>query len=307
MNVFDNREAQAMLIADLKDPFDSEDYLYELKFDGIRLLAYIDENKTDLRNKRNKELTPIFPELKNLHQYVKKKCILDGELIVFKNGKPDFYEVQKRAMMTNLFKIDMLIQKNHASYIVYDILYIEDHLLIEETIENRKEILNQIIEENSYIAISKVHDKGIALFGLVKQLELEGVVAKRRKSQYFFGKRTKDWVKFKLLEDDDFIICGYIPKQNQLISIILGQYSKEKELIYKGHCSLGCSDNLLKQHPVKKINHSPFNIYPNGNEEAIWLQPELVCIVEYMPSEKGLRQPVFKGIRDDKSSHDCIE
>ena len=106
-------------------------------------------------------------------------------------------------MMTNLFKIDMLIQKNHASYIVYDILYIEDYLLIEETIENRKEILSQIIEENSYIAISKVHDKGIALFGLVKQLELEGVVAKRRKSQYFFGKRTKDWIKFKLLEDDD--------------------------------------------------------------------------------------------------------
>ena len=307
MNVFDNREAQAMLIADLRDPFDNDDYLYELKFDGIRCLAYIDESKTDLRNKRNKELTPIFPELKNLHTYVKKKCILDGELIVFKNGKPDFYEVQKRAMMTNLFKIDVLIQKNHASYIVYDILYVDDHLVIEETIENRKEILNQIIIENGYIAISKVHSKGLALFGLVKQLELEGVVAKKRKSQYFFGKRTKDWIKFKLLEDDDFVICGYIPKQNHMLSLVLGQYSNEKELIYKGHCTVGSSSNLLKQYPFKKINHAPFDIYPNGNEEAIWIRPEFVCIVEYMPSEKGLRQPVFKGIRDDKNIYDCKE
>ena len=307
MSVFDNREAQAMLIADLKEPFDSDDFLYELKFDGIRCLAYIDENKTDLRNKRNKELTPIFPELKNLHTYVNKKCILDGELIVFKNGKPDFYEVQKRAMMTNLFKIDVLIQKDHASYIVYDLLYVNDELLIEETIEKRKEILNQIITENSFIAISKVHDKGIALFGLVKQLELEGVVAKKRKSQYFFGKRTKDWIKFKLLEDDDFVICGYIPKQNHMLSLILGQYSKEKDLVYKGHVSLGCTYNLLQQYKFKRIKHSPFQIYPNGNEEAIWIKPEFVCVVEYMPSDKGLRQPVFKGIRDDKSSYDCIE
>lgn len=307
MNIFDNREAQAMLIADLSDPFDSEDYLYELKFDGIRALAYVEENKIDLRNKRNKELIPIFPELNNIYHYVKKKCILDGELIVFKNGKPDFYEVQKRTMMTNLFKIDMLIRKNHASYIVYDLLYVDDTPIIEEPIEKRKEILNQIIEENSYIAISKVHDKGMALFGLVKQLELEGVVAKRRKSQYFFGKRTKDWIKFKLLEDDDFIICGYIPKQNHMISIILGQYSKDKELIYKGHVSLGCTYQLLKQYLFKKIDVSPFKLYPNGNEEAIWFKPEFVCIVEFMPSEMGLRQPVFKGIRDDKNSYDCVE
>lgn len=308
MDIFENREARAMLIAKQMDPFDSDDYIYELKFDGIRTLAYLDKNMTDLRNKRNKELLHLFPELMHLNESVSQKCILDGELIVIKNGKPDFYEIQKRTMLTNLFKIEMNAKKYHASYIVYDILYFDNHLLIDEPIEKRKEILNQIVKENELIALSRViESKGIELFNVVKQQNLEGVVAKRKGSLYFFGKRSQDWIKFKYLEDNDYVICGYILKSHHMTSFILGQYLQDRTLVYKGHCTLGCSINILKQNKYTVIEHSPFYDTPNGNEDAIWLKPELVCIVEYMPSDKeGLRQPVFKGIRDDKKPYDCV-
>lgn len=308
MDIFDNREARAMLIAKQSEPFDSLDYLYELKFDGIRCLAYLDQKITDLRNKRNKELLPLFPELSNLHQYVAQKCILDGELIVIKNGKPDFYEVQKRTMLTNLFKIETCMKQYHASYIVYDILYLHNQLLIDQPIEVRKEILQQTIHENEYLAISRIYEeKGKALFELVKQNNLEGVVAKRKGSHYFFGKRTRDWIKFKYLEDDDYIICGYILKPHHMTSFVLGQYSPTGELIYKGHCTLGCHIETLQKYAYTVIETSPFGMVPKGNENAVWIKPEIVCIVEYMPSEnQGLRQPVCKGIRDDKNAKDCI-
>lgn len=249
IDIFDNREARAMLIAKQMEPFDSNDYIYELKFDGIRCLAYLDRDVIDLRNKRNKELLPLFPELSQLNDFVSQKCILEGELIVIKNGKPDFYEIQKRTMMTNHFKIEMSAKTYHATYVAYDILYAGNQILIDESIEKRKDILNSIIKENEYIALSKVvENRGIQLFDIVKEQSLEGVVAKRKGSKYFFGKRSQDWIKFKYLEDDDYIICGYILKSHHMTSFILGQYTQDGTLVYKGHCTLGCSINTLKQY-----------------------------------------------------------
>ncbi|MDI9488141.1 MAG: 50S ribosomal protein L33 [Bacillota bacterium] len=116
-------------------------------------------------------------------------------------------------------------------------------------------------------------------------------------------KRTKDWIKFKFLADEDFVICGYIIKEKGITSIILGQY-KGRELIYKGHVTLGVRYKDLSI--CETLPSSPFAHTPPGNENAVWLKPKLVCVVEFMPNEKGmLRQPVFKGFRDDKDPLDC--
>ncbi|WP_412890369.1 DNA ligase [Beduini sp.] len=297
-----------MLIANLEAPFDSPDYLYELKFDGIRCLAYITKDSVDLRNKRNKDITALFPELNEIYCQVNSRCILDGEIVVIKGNKPDFFEVQKRTIMTNPFKIKLQADRLPASFVAYDIILLDNKLLIDKGLEERKELINKTIYENERIAISKVFDNGVALFELCKSQGLEGVVAKRKGSKYFFGKLSKDWIKFKVLEDKDYVICGYIQKPNNMTSIIIGQYNNKKELIYKGHVTLGSSLRALNQHKYTIIDHPPFNTpVPTGNEYAVWLKPELVCIVEYMPSNKdGLRQPVFKGIRDDKSPKDCL-
>lgn len=149
---------------------------------------------------------------------------------------------------------------------------------------------------------------GTAFYNLAKQQELEGIVAKRKDSRYYFDRRTKDWIKIKYLKDDDFVVLGFVPKENSMNSIILGQYSKG-QLIYKGHVTLGVGGEPFRK--IKSLDETscPFTEMPKGNENAVWVKPELVCTVKYMMKTEngGMRQPVFKGLRDDKSPEECIE
>lgn len=305
MDLFDSKNVSPMLLSEMKAPFDSPDHIYEIKWDGIRCISFLSD-KTDMRNKRNKLMIPLFPELEDLYKQVKVKCILDHELLVLRNGIPDFYEVQKRALMSNQFKIKLAASKYPASIIAYDILYYKDKDITMLPLMERKKYLDDAIIENHLISVSRyVENNGIMLFNLVKEKGLEGIVAKRKDSLYWPGNRSKDWIKCKIMASDDCVICGYIPKENNMTSLILGQYDDDL-LVYKGHVTLGVSLRILNEHKYQIIDYSPFGYVPKGNENAVWLAPELVCIVESMPTEKdSFRQPVFKGIRDDKSAIEC--
>lgn len=155
-----------------------------------------------------------------------------------------------------------------------------------------------------------IEDHGVAFFHLTQQQELEGIVAKRKDSLYFFDKRTKDWIKCKNLLDDDFVVCGYIPKSNHVTSIVLGQYNRQGEMVYKGHVTLGLSNRDFQRiAALPTISDPPFAAsIPASNERAIWLEASLVCVVQYMMKTAGggLRQPVFKGLRGDKAPHECF-
>lgn len=305
MDLFDSKNVSPMLISEMKAPFDSPDHIYEIKWDGIRCISFLND-KTDMRNKRNKLMIPLFPELEDLYKQVKVKCILDHELLVLRNGIPDFYEVQKRALMSNQFKIKLAASKYPASIIAYDILYYKDKDITMLPLMERKKYLDDVIIENNLISVSRyVENNGIMLFNLVKEKGLEGIVAKRKDSLYWPGNRSKDWIKCKIMASDDCVICGYIQKENNMTSLILGQYDDDL-LVYKGHVTLGVSLRILNEHKYKIIDYSPFGYVPKGNDDAVWLAPELVCIVESMPTEKdSFRQPVFKGIRDDKLAIEC--
>ena len=305
MDLFDSKNVSPMLISEMKAPFDSSDHIYEIKWDGIRCLSFLSD-KTDMRNKRNKLMIPLFPELEDLYKQVKVKCILVHELLVLRNGIPDFYQVQKRALMSNQFKIKLAASKYPASIIAYDILYYKDKDITMLPLMERKKYLDDVVIENNLISVSRyVENNGIMLFNLVKEKGLEGIVAKRKDSLYWPGNRSKDWIKCKIMASDDCVICGYIPKENNMTSLILGQYDDDL-LVYKGHVTLGVSLRTLNEHKYQIIDYSPFGYVPKGNEDAVWMAPELVCIVESMPTEKeSFRQPVFKGIRDDKSAIEC--
>lgn len=307
MDIFDVKGIKPMLIRDLKKPFNSPDYLYELKLDGIRCIAYLDVNSTDLRNKRDMKLLPRFPELIDINKYINKKCILDGELVVLKNGVPDFYEVQKRSIMTDSFKIQLAYSKYPASFVAYDVIYLDNKEVTNLELIERKKLLENVITESTQCAISRyIVENGIELYELADKHKLEGIVAKRLSSKYWFGKETKDWIKFKRMADEDFIICGFI-KKNPMSAILLGQY-KGNKLVYKGSVSFGVRYNLLLENKDLIIDYSPFNLTPTDicDSEVIWLNPVLVCVVEYMPNTKNsLRQPVFKGIRDDVLPQQC--
>lgn len=307
-DIWETKNIKPMLIGVEGSPFDSEEYIYELKLDGERCIAYLDNNKTILKNKRNILMLPKVPELAEIHKNVNVRCILDGELAVIKDGKPDFFEIQKRSMMSNPVKIDMAAKKYPACFTAFDILYFEDRQVTNLPLIERKELLQKAVKsEDSRFAVSRFIEKnGIAFYNLAKQKELEGIVAKHRDSKYYFDKRTKDWIKIKYLQDDDFVILGYVPKENNMNSIILGQYSNSR-LVYKGHVTLGVGGEPFRR--IKSLDKTScsFSEIPKGNENAVWVKPELVCTVKYMmKTESGsMRQPVFKGLREDKSPEEC--
>ena len=306
MDIFLEKSIKPMLIKDMVKPFNNPDWLYELKLDGIRCLAYLDDNSTDLRNKRNMLLLPKFPELKDIHMQVKGKCILDGELIILKNGAPEFFELQRRTLLMDPFKIQLSYMKYPASYVAYDILYLNSSELVDLPLIARKRILNEIVDENACISVSRyVEEKGTELYSLADKQELEGVVAKKKDSKYVYDKRTKDWVKFKRMADEDFVICGFIKQESHSTTIILGKY-KNGILIYKGNVSLGVRS---KPYNWTIRSSSPFYLNPLTDRDNItWVEPNLVCVVEYMPNSKNtLRQPVFKGVRDDVLPKDVVE
>jgi len=309
MDIFGSKNIKPMLIGEMQEAFDSPDYIYELKLDGLRCLAYLDKGSTDLRNKRNIKMQVKVPELSEIHKRVKCRCILDGELIVIKDGKPDFFEIQRRSLMTNTFKIQLASSKLPASFTAFDILYYDDHEVKDLPLMQRKKLLEKVIKENERIAISRyIEERGVDFYKLAKQNQLEGIVAKKKDSKYYFDKRTKDWIKIKNLQDDDFVVCGYIFKDNSTISIVLGQYSS-KQLVYKGHVTLGISTaDFQLINSITRISTHPFNDLPSANDNAVWIEPSLVCTVKYMmkTTNDSLRQPVFKGLRDDKIPKDCI-
>ena len=302
-----------MLIAENKPPFDSPDYIYELKFDGIRCLAYLDMNGTELRNKRNKSLNFIYPELCEIHKNISRRCILDGELIVINNGRPDFQEVQRRSLMTNPFKIKLAADKLPVCFTAYDVLYIGDEPVTARPLMWRLGALNELVKETPTLAISRIIEReGVAFFNVTKDQGLEGIVAKRKDSLYFSGKRTKNWVKIKNLLDEDFIICGYYRNDESngaVASVIIGGY-KNGQLVYQGHVALGVSRHDFKL--LEQSDRADASMYHSAGflhfNNAIWLTPKLVCTIQYMERTKtgGLRQPVFKGIRLDKLPDECV-
>lgn len=307
-DIFEEKNIQPMLLDEIHKPFDSEDYIFELKLDGIRCVLYIDKASVEIRNKRNKNLNATYPELKDAYKQVKQRCILDGEIFVMKNGKPDFYEIQKRSIMTNTMKIEFAMKQYPVSFSAFDILYNGNEQITNKPQADRKTALQDNIIENERISISRfVPDKGIALYNLTVEQGLEGIVAKRKDSKYLIGKTTKDWVKIKNLQDDDFVICGYTQKDNGIASLILGVYSRNN-LVYQGNVTLGISNIAFKVISSIGQAENPFPDILNFNENVIWIKPVLVCIVQYMmrTNDGGLRQPVFKGLRDDKDPHDCV-
>ena len=299
MITFHDRNIKPMLIGREEEPFDSKDYIYELKWDGERCIAYLDPQEgTELRNKRNDKMLPKVPELAEIHKQAKVRCILDGELLILKNGKPDFFEIQRRSLTCNPFKIELAAKRHPATFVAYDILFFKDKDVTALPLMERKKLLQKSFRESERLALSRyIEEKGKAFYKLAETQALEGIVAKRKDSVYIRDKRTKDWAKIKYLKDEDFYICGYIEKQNNMISLVLADYV-DSVLVYKGHVTMGVGKNdldILRQLPQW---HSPEQTPSgHGNEDAVWVQPILRGTVRYMPraGSQGRHQSVFKG------------
>jgi bifunctional non-homologous end joining protein LigD len=312
-DIFELRNASPMLIKiEMDTPFDSREYIYELKLDGIRCLTYVDKDNelSDLQNKRKKILNPTYPELSGSYSQVNRRCILDGELVIMTNGMPDFIALESRAMMTNKFRIELASKKNSVQFVAYDILYLDDKPITDMPLLERKRLLNEIITENEQISVSRyITERGTDFFNLIAAKELEGIVAKKVDSPYYMGRETnRDWIKIKVLHDEDFIICGYVPnEQDKVKSVILGAYD-DGRLAYQGSVALGIPSDVSSLILARAAAHPSLCPFQEVRADAVWIRPELVCSVKFMKriGAELPQQARFKGIVLDKAPEECI-
>lgn len=301
-DLFEKKNISPMLLYETQ-PFDGKDYIFELKLDGIRCIAYLGK-ETVLQNKRFKDVTRIYPELSEMHRCTARKTILDGELVALTDGKPDFYALQRRSLMEDGFRISLAARQTPVGFAAYDILYYDGKDLTALPLMERKAVLSEKVKEGFGLSISKyIEERGVAFFRLVKEQGLEGIVAKKKDGRYHIGKRTRDWVKIKVMQDEDLLLFGFVPDRDGLPKDLILGFFEGGEAKCRGKVYLGVSREerkLIAEFAKKHTLNTPwFEQYGN----AVWLKPQLVGTVRYMQETAGggMRQPVWKGLREDKT------
>lgn len=302
------------MLAVKSEPFDSSDYLYEVKWDGYRLMAYLDSGVTELRSRNQLNITSIFPELSKIHRSVERlPALLDGEVVIFIDGKPSFKSLQSRGRLSDPLKIAEASRKIPALYIVFDILYYSGKPVYGEPLIRRKEILAESVSDGHPVLVTDfVVGTGVLYADAVREQGLEGVMSKMMSSPYLPGKRSPYWKKLRNTKEVDLGICGYQVGKGgkRLGSLLLCAYQNGK-MIFTGKVGTGFTReieaDLIGRLQKLQIDKSPVEV-PHQSGNVIWVKPDLVCIVEYFEktADGYLRHPSFKGLRFDKGVWECV-
>ena len=191
-----------------REAFSDKDWIFEVKWDGFRAIAYIEE-PFSLKSRNEKELKQNFPELQELNKLA-SNIVVDGEIIVMREGKPDFQSLLERGQAVSIGEIQRQENRAPAVYIVFDILEKDGKPLTKLPLMERKAILKDSLKEGSNVLFCDfIEEKGETYFQLALEKGLEGVVAKRKDSEYEEGLRTGSWLKIKKLKTCDCVIFGY--------------------------------------------------------------------------------------------------
>ncbi len=303
-------------------PFDDKNYIFEIKFDGTRGIAYVDVENRKLRllNRRMLYFEYRYPELNELLNCVKaKRVILDGEVVVLEGGKPNFYKLAEREHVEDKNRIELLSMTMPACYVVFDILYKDGRDLTQLPLLERKRILEDTVKEGKHVLLSRwVREKGKEFFERCKELGLEGIVAKHVNSPYLVGKRSEYWLKIKSLNTLDCVIGGYTIGEGKRApyfgALLLGVY-EGKKLKYVGRVGTGWSEQDLAElkRELEKlvIEKNPFDVFEESEQimkKVRFVRPKLVCEVKFLEltSDGKLRAPSFVRLRKDKLPEECI-
>lgn len=295
-NLIKNYKAMEPIKRD--EVWDSEDFIYQVKWDGVRILAGIADQKVSLINKRGNERTRQFPELQSLPERIKAdSMILDGEIVVLREGKPSFPAVMQRDRASNPATIGLLTKTLPVAYMVFDLLYLNGQDLRAQPLLQRISLLTELFADQDYLYQVQSFAEGSSLFAAVKNADLEGIVAKRKNSRYSPGKQHNDWHKIKCLRRQKCLVGGYTLRGNQVNSLLLGVF-REGKLIYAGKAANGLNfehwQMLSAKLPDLEISKSPF-AGPTP-KEAHYIQAQLAVLVEFLEwtDSLQLRFPVIK-------------
>jgi len=286
-----------MLATLVANPFDETGWVYEEKYDGIRVLAYKEGNHVSLLSRNDIDRTRNFPEIvATIAKLRPVSLLLDGEIVVFDRKKVSRFQLLQAS-------------KGEAFYAVFDCLYAGNADLRQEPLSTRRKTLEKLVPGNGVLLLSRrLSANGFEAFKLAKRRGFEGLVAKDSSSRYVAG-RSKDWLKVKVHQEDEFVIVGFTAPQGSrqhFGALLLGAYD-DAQLRYVGKVGTGFNQKALAAlyktfQPliVDKIALAD----PPREKDVIFLRPKLVAQISYqeMTADKKLRQPVFLGLRDDKQS-----
>ncbi len=299
-------KVKPMLCTLTKEPLDNPDYLYEIKWDGYRIVSYVQKGKVRMDSRGGLDYTLKYPPLVNALKALKHDLILDGEAVVLnEEGKPDFDALQKF--------------NGHNSaicYYVFDILWLDGYNIENLRLTERKQLLQEIVKDNPVIRYSDDFDNGPALYEQIKKMNLEGIVSKKKNSAYHEGERADNWYKTPTKIRQEFVIGGWAESERgrSFRSLLFGAY-KNGKLEWIGRSGGGYKENempgILKKLQAIEIESSPFMNPVLDTKGAIihWVKPELVANFEFSTWTKSgrIRKPAtFLGFRLDKKAKQVV-
>jgi bifunctional non-homologous end joining protein LigD len=289
------------MLATLVDkPFDDEDWLFEIKWDGYRAIGSAINGKTDLYSRNNISFKGKYPPVSEALKEFDRNVVVDGEIVSLdEQGFSRFQYLQNWGKD----------QQGNLAYYVFDLLWVDGYDLTSLPLVDRKQILVQIIPENNVIRYSDhIEGNGKNFFEIAKKQGLEGIIAKNKNSSYEFDSRSKNWLKIKTTAQQEAIICGFTaPRHGRQYfgALVLGVYENGK-LVYAGQAGSGFTQKTLKETWDKLqpliTDTNPFSIKPKTNMPATWVKPKLICEVKFQEwtQDRIMRVPIFMGLRIDK-------
>ena len=297
-------DIKPMLTTLVDEPFSDEGWQFELKLDGYRTLAYLNSGKVELRSRNNNSFNKKFQAVHDALTEWNINAVVDGEVVVLnEEGVPDFNGIQ-------LWETQ---QQGQLVFYVFDLLWIEGIDITSEPLHIRRELLQEVMPDTGVIRFSDHIDEiGVEFFEIAKKNNLEGIIAKKKDSVYIPDFRAKTWLKIKIEEKHEAVICGYTRKKDSdrlFSSLVIGIYEKGK-IKFIGQAGTGFSAALQKELMHKMnglvVKNYPFAEKPSITDPVVWLKPHLVCEVKYteMTGEGLMRHASFQGLREDKTAKD---
>jgi bifunctional non-homologous end joining protein LigD len=301
---------------------DDPDWLYEVKWDGVRVLATVhrpgerDDGSTALVSRQGNDVTAGYPELANLwERVIARNAVLDGEIIATdEQGRPSFQRLQRRMHLREQGSVEQARKRVPIQLVVFDLLFVDGEELIALPLTERLARLDAVLVPGSAVQRSTTWaGDGVALFEAVKERGLEGLLAKRAAGRYQPGRRSRDWAKIKVRREADVVVGGWLPgeggRRGRLGALLVGAYGDDG-LHYLGRVGTGFSDATLEQLEgllaERGRDAAPFVDAP-ALPGPRWVEPDLVARVEYgeLTDERRLRAPAYKRLRDDVVPDDC--
>jgi bifunctional non-homologous end joining protein LigD len=301
-------------LAELKEkPFSDPNWIFEIKWDGVRAIAEIKDGRTTLWARSGRDVTREYPEFKDLAEKFRlKNAIVDGEIVTLdEDGRSNFQKLQNRLGVQN--PSQKLMQSVPLDYYAFDLMYADGYDLRKAPLVQRKELLQKVLTGNEKVHYSEhIEEKGEELFEAARAKGLEGIIGKIKESTYS-GTRTSSWLKLKIVQEVDAVIAGYTEgrgSRKYFGALVLGLYDGD-ELKFIGSVGTGFDEgkqeSIFESLQKLRTAKSPFGKAPALREKVEWVKPELVARIKYAnwTTDNHLRAPVFLSLRNDRTARDC--